>query len=65
MVHNTIGLQVGADPTTASISFHWGDDGDGNPAAFFPGEAEDGFWPGDGELVDGTLLQFPNEPPAR
>jgi len=48
MVRNTIGIQTGSDPTTATMAFHWRTDPDGSPASYF---AEDGalwMWPGHG-----------------
>lgn len=56
MVRNTVAVQEGLDPTTASIHFHWRTDEDGGPASFF-GESEDAwFWPMHGIVVDGVLL---------
>jgi hypothetical protein len=58
MVHNTIGIQTGRDPTTASIAFAWSGDG-ATPGSFFP-EDEDNhwYWPLSGIRIDGVLVIF-------
>ena len=59
MVRNTIAIQTGADPRTASITFHWGQDRDGSPASFFPEREERWYWPGHGiRLDEGSLIIF-------
>ncbi len=59
MVRNTIAIQTGNDPSTASISFHWRDDSDGSPASFFPERGERWYWPGHGiRLSEGPLILF-------
>jgi hypothetical protein len=57
MVHNTVGVQDGLDPTTATMAFAWNDSG-ADPASFFAEDADVWYWPGDGVLVDGALLVF-------
>lgn len=57
LVANTIAIQTGRDPTTAAIEFHWGDAG-GDPAAFFPDENGEWFWPVAGIRVAGALTVF-------
>ena len=36
LVRNTIAIQKGKDPCTASVSFAWREENDGSPASFFP-----------------------------
>lgn len=57
MVRNTVGLQDGYDPASASINFYWRTK-DGKPASFFPDSRTDWYWPGDGVVVNGRLLVF-------
>ncbi len=59
MVRNSIAIQTGEDPCTASITFHWGQNSDGSPASFFPEGSNSWFWPGHGiRLDDGPLIIF-------
>ncbi|MHC4596101.1 MAG: protein kinase domain-containing protein [Planctomycetota bacterium] len=59
MVNNTIGLQRGKDPTTASVKFFWGTTKEGKPAAFIrPTDGTGWFWIGDGIVADGKLYLF-------
>ena len=60
MVSNSVAVQVGADPATASIRFYWGRAADGSPAAFIPDEADERHWFGNGVRVDDRLLLFLN-----
>jgi hypothetical protein len=54
-VRNSIGIQEGRDPVSASIGFHWGDGS--IPTDFFV--VETGWlWPLHGLLIDGKLLLF-------
>jgi hypothetical protein len=57
MVHNTVAIQTGTDPSRASIAFHWGTRG-GSPDAFFPGSGEYWFWPAHAAMVQGQLIVF-------
>jgi hypothetical protein len=57
MVHNTVAVQTGTDPSRSSIAFHWATSG-GAPAAFFGSTGTDWYWPGHGTLVDGRLVVF-------
>lgn len=59
MVRNTIAVQTGMDPTTATITFHWKQDADGSPASYFA-EDPDGawYWPMQGFAADGRLYVF-------
>ncbi|MDQ1689862.1 MAG: hypothetical protein QOK42_2837 [Frankiaceae bacterium] len=57
-VNNTIGLQTGLDPATATMEFRWEDTADG-PKAFFPGEGEHHyFWPYHGVRLGDRVLVF-------
>jgi hypothetical protein len=59
MVRNTVAIQVGRDPRTASIKFHWRQDGDGSPASFFPERGQRWYWPGHGiRIANGPLVIF-------
>ena len=59
MVRNTVAIQTGKDPRTASITFHWRQDDDGSPASFFPEHEDQWYWPGHGiRLDEGPLVVF-------
>jgi len=59
MVRNSVAIQVGNDPLTAKISFHWGQDADGSPASFFPEDGEVWYWTGGAiRLDEGPLITF-------
>lgn len=59
LVRNTVAIQTGKDPRTASISFMWGQKPDGSPASFFPERGERFYWPGHGIRLDkGPLVIF-------
>lgn len=59
LVDNTVAVQEGADPSSATMTFHWGTGADGDPGAFFTDpDPEVYLWPGDGALVDGRLVLF-------
>ena len=72
MIRNSVGIQSGYDPSTASIEFYWRSEysrpeysrpeyprpGGRKPRAFFPEQGETWFWPGHGIVVDDTLLLF-------
>ncbi len=60
LVRNTIGIQDGPDPSSASIDFHWSAGPDGVPSAFFAGEDDNWFWPGHGARVGDRLILFLN-----
>jgi hypothetical protein len=57
MVHNSVAIQTGNDPSLASIAFRWGTTA-GAPGAFFSNTGPDWFWPGHGALVGGRLVVF-------
>jgi hypothetical protein len=56
---NTIAIQQGADPKTASIRFHHRTRAAGEGEAFFPStRAERWYWPGHGARLGDVLLVF-------
>jgi hypothetical protein len=60
MVHNTVAIQTGTDPSQATIVFRWGTTSGASaaPDAFFPGPGADWYWPAHGALVEGRLVVF-------
>ena len=60
LVGNSIALQTGADPATATIEFYWGHARSTEPAAFFPGRGSERLWPGNGVRLGNRLLLFFN-----
>jgi len=54
---NTVGLQTGRDPRTATMRFSWREV-DGEPRSFFPDEGERWFWPQHGIRLGRGLLVF-------
>ncbi len=57
MIRNSVAIQTGYDPATASIEFFWPEK-DGKSSSFFPEEKDNWFWPGDAVVVDNKLLVF-------
>lgn len=57
LVRNSIAIQTGYDPTSASMQFAWKMK-NGKPAAFFARQAENWFWPASGIMVGKRLLIF-------
>jgi len=57
LVRNSIAIQTGYDPTSASMQFAWKMKG-GKPAAFFARQGENWFWPASGIMVGKRLLIF-------
>lgn len=57
LVRNSIAIQTGYDPTSASMKFAWKMN-DGKPAAFFARQSENWFWPASGIMVGKRLLIF-------
>lgn len=57
LVRNSIALQKGHDPKTASMKFFWKEK-DEKPASFFAEDGEEWFWPGSGAAVKGGLIIF-------
>lgn len=60
IVSNSVAIQVGTDPATASIRFYWGRAADGSPAAFIPDDGDERHWFGNGVRVGDRLLLFLN-----
>jgi hypothetical protein len=59
LVRNTVAIQTGRDPCTASIAFRWQQEKDGSPASFFPEHGKRFYWPGHGiRLAKGPLVIF-------
>jgi hypothetical protein len=59
MVRNTIAVQEGNDPCSASIMFYWGREADGSQASYFPNREKEWYWPGHGlRLEEGPLVVF-------
>lgn len=59
LINNSVAVQQGSDPATATMAFTWGTGGDGRPQSLFT-DPDPGvhLWPGDAALVDGTLVLF-------
>jgi hypothetical protein len=57
---NTIAVQDGRDPVTATMRFFWGSDTAGKPTSFFASDSADTWaWPGGGiRLAEGPLVIF-------
>ena len=55
MVNNTLGVQVGRNPETASMKFYWRGD-DERPQAFFNTKNESWLWPASAVMIDDRLL---------
>ena len=59
MVNNTVALQHGKDPSTASVEFFWQRTKEGEAAAFIrPTDGVGWFWISDGIVADGKLYLF-------
>ena len=59
MVRNTIAIQQGANPLTASMRFYWGTDDAGLPESFFPDDGDAWYWTGGAlRLEEGPLIVF-------
>lgn len=58
MVRNTVAVQRGADPVTASIAFWWGQAEGGGPASYLPEVGERWVWPLHGIARGGVLTTF-------
>jgi hypothetical protein len=57
MIRNSVGIQSGYDPSTASMQFYWRTR-EGEPSSFFPEDDEIWFWPGHGIALEGKLFVF-------
>lgn len=65
-VRNTVAIQSGADPRTASIQYFWKESGSGEPASFFDEGDDFWYWPAGGaRAADGALLIFLHKVEAR
>jgi hypothetical protein len=58
MVSNSVAIQTGPDPTTATISFYWGSATDGSPAPFISDRDAESLWFGNGVRIDDRLVLF-------
>src|SRR5262249_13272285 len=58
MVRNTVALETGLDPKSASIEFAWARAADGAPASFFAERGEVWYWPGHGLRLESALIVF-------
>jgi hypothetical protein len=58
MVSNSVAVQTGTDPTTASMVFSWGRKADGSPDASFPDRDGESLWFGNGVRVADRLVLF-------
>lgn len=58
MVSNSLAVQIGRDPSMASMEFHWGRGDDGQPAAVFPDREGERLWFGSGVRVEDRLVLF-------
>ena len=57
VIRNSVAIQRGADPTRASLSFHWRR-GTEKPESFFKQEGDTWFWPGSGLRIQDRLFIF-------
>ncbi|HSR30499.1 MAG TPA: hypothetical protein VLY63_08030, partial [Anaerolineae bacterium] len=57
LIRNSVAIQSGYDPSTASMEFAWRTER-GKPLSFFPEEDDTWFWPGHGIALDGKLFLF-------
>jgi hypothetical protein len=56
-LNNSVAMQEGLDPTTATMHYRWGpSDAAGKPTSFFPPMGESYLWPGNLVLVGDALL---------
>lgn len=61
IVRNSLAIQTGYDPATASMRFYWTDTGNGPDAFFIDPGASKWFWPAHGVRIGNTLLIFLSE----
>jgi len=57
IVRNSIALQQGYDPSSATIDFYWDERGE-EPRSFFPGSGNRWVWPGSGIRIGDMVLLF-------
>jgi hypothetical protein len=58
LIRNSIGIQTGSDPASASMAFYWRQTAAQKPASFFHESEKTWFWPGDGIRIGSHLLVF-------
>jgi hypothetical protein len=58
MPRNTIAIQHGMDPTTATMEFRWRTAADGTPASYFEENGDRWHWPGHGVRVGDSVFVF-------
>lgn len=62
MINNSIAIQQGKEPKTASIHFYWQTAPDGKPASFItPKDGNGWFWPNDGIMANHKLYLFASQ----
>jgi len=57
-IRNSIAIQKGYDPTTATFQPYWQEDEAGKPSSFFRSEGDVFYWPGGGLVLDDKLLVY-------
>ena len=57
MVHSTVAIQTGADPTTATIAFYWRGTATA-PLSYFPEDGDRWYWPQHGIRLGKALVLF-------
>jgi hypothetical protein len=57
MINNSLAIESGYDPSTASIQFYWRTK-DGKPESFFPRDGDIWYWPGDAIVAGDKLFIF-------
>ena len=60
MITNSVAIQTGTNPATASIQFYWHRTADGSPAPIIPDESDERHWFGNGVRVGDRLILFLN-----
>lgn len=58
IISNSVAVQTGLDPSSATIEYHWGRGPDGEPAALFPDRDGERLWFGSGARVEDRLILF-------
>jgi len=61
LVHNSIAIQTGYDPATASMKFYWSNSENGPGAFFQDPNVPKWYWPGHGAMIGSALLIFLSE----
>lgn len=57
IIRNSIAIQEGYEPSTASVNFYWHRK-EGKPASFFEEGANRWYWPGDGIRINDRVVIF-------